>query len=273
MRYGGDGFFLSSVFGTPPSNDNVIAFNDGSHSPHNAFESTGAERNQFIGNIASNSRHGFWIGGSTHNQVIGNIIENVHEWGISVDTGFENVFAGNEIRRALRGIFLARTKKGGRESRNNRVIGNTLEECKTGITLGNSSGALVTGNTFKKCGTALEITIGSQGNTISLNNFTGCKTLIELGDAKDILFSDNFCGKRTREEVLRSVKAYKDDVLRELRIENLRKSRIKLEKQPVFADFAKKFDRRNRDFLWNVNMKKLVGHAETYYMKRKAQKE
>ncbi len=269
MRCGGDGFFLSGPRGAPTCNDNIIAFNDGSHSPHNAFESTGAERNQFIGNIASNSRHGFWIGGSTHNQIIGNISENVNEWGISVDTGFENVFAGNEIRDALRGIVLLRSMNRGRESRDNRIIGNTFEDCRTGITLGNSSNALVAGNTFKKCGIALEIMLGSRNSTISLNNFIVCKTLLELDDTKDVFFSDNFCGAKTREEVLKRVKSYKNEVLKELRIENLHKSRIKHEVQPVCAAFANKNARKDKSFKWHTDPKKLVGHAETYLTKIK----
>jgi len=269
MRYGGDGFFLSGPGGAPTCNDNVIAFNDGSHSPHNAFESTGAERNQFIGNIASNSRHGFWIGGSTYNQIVGNIIENMVEWGVSVDTGFENVISGNEIRRVLRGIVLFRSPKAARESRDNRVIGNTFEECRNAITLLNSTTALVTGNFFGKCGTALDITNGSHGHTISLNNFVGCKTLIELGDAKDVVFADNFCGATTREAVLRRVKAYKEEVLAELRIANLRKSRVKFETQPVQAAFTDKSARKNKAFHWYADMDKLVGHAETYLMKLK----
>ena len=267
MRYGGDGFFLSGPRGAKTCNDNVIAFNDGSHSPHNAFESTGAERNQFIGNIASNSRHGFWIGGSINNQVIGNIIENVNEWGISVDTGYENVFAGNEIRRALRGIVLMRSRNVGRESRDHRVIGNTIEECKTGITLGNSSGAMITGNTFKKCGTALEVVLGSKDTNIALNNFVGCDTLLELEDAKDVTFTDNFCGAKTREAVLKKVKWYKEAVLEELHVDRLRTKQVKHEAQPVYASFASKSARKDRRFLWHTDMKKLVGHAETYIVK------
>ncbi|MBN1919025.1 MAG: right-handed parallel beta-helix repeat-containing protein [Verrucomicrobia bacterium] len=269
MRYGGDGFFLSGPAGAPTCNDNVIAFNDGSHSPHNAFESTGAARNQFIGNIASNSRHGFWIGGSTHNQIVGNIIENIVEWGVSVDTGFGNVFSGNEIRRALRGIVLLRSSKAGRESRDNRVIGNTFEECRNGVTLGNSRRALITGNTFKKCATAVEIINGSRSHAISLNNFIGCKTLIELDGAKDVLFQDNFCGATTRDAVLRRVKTYKDEMLAELRIDNVRTSRVRFEAQPVQAASADKAERKDRAFHWYADTDKLVGHAETHLRRMK----
>ncbi len=138
FRHGGDGFFLSGALGTPKSNDNVIAFNDGSHSPHNAFESSDGHRNQFIGNIASNSRHGFWCGLSTYNQFIGNIIENINEWGISIEHAFENVICGNEIRRARRGIMLFTRKGRGRESRDYEITGNIIEECLTGITLSNT---------------------------------------------------------------------------------------------------------------------------------------
>ena len=56
----------------------------------------------------------------------------------------------------------------------------------------------------------------------------------------------------------------------ELRIENLRTSRVKFEVQPVYAGFARKSARKDRDFLWHTDMKKLVGHAETYFTKLKS---
>jgi parallel beta-helix repeat protein len=269
MRYGGDGFFLSHH---PTSDDNVIAFNDASHSPHNAFESNGAVRNQFIGNIASNSRHGFWIGGSTYNQVIGNIIENINEWGISLHTGHDNVISGNEIRRARRGIVFYDTRSGTNDCHDNIVIGNVIEECRNGIMLCNSYRMQITGNTFSKCDNALEIMQFSERHTISLNNFIGNKTLIELDGGKDILFSDNFCGAKTREEVLENVKAYKEEVLKELCIEHLRKSPVKLEKPPVLVSFENKSARKNRKFMWHTDLKKLVGHAETFFINLKASK-
>jgi parallel beta-helix repeat protein len=74
-------------------NVNLIAFNDGSHSPHNAFESTFSARNRFFGNLASNSRYGFWCGYSHHNKLIGNGIEG-DECLARIEKAGELVFAG-----------------------------------------------------------------------------------------------------------------------------------------------------------------------------------
>ncbi len=105
LRYGGDGFFLNGLR-VAPSEHNLIAFNDASHSPHNAFESSFSGWNRFVGNIASNSRFGFWCGFSHHNEFVGNLIENCLEWGIAIEHGHDNLILGNEIRRARRGIVL-----------------------------------------------------------------------------------------------------------------------------------------------------------------------
>ena len=254
MLYGGDGFFISGILGTPGSNDNVVAFNDGSHSPHNAFESTESTGNRFIGNIASNSGYGFYMGGSVFNQVIGNIVENIAEWGISFDTGHDNVISGNEIRRAGSGIVLWGRGKKGIPSRDNRIIGNTFEDCDKGISFRGACDAMITGNAFRKCGTVFEILDGSRGHTISLNNCVGFDTLMELDEAKDVLFSDNFCGAKTREGVLKRVKSYKEAVLEELRIEKLRTTGVKHEARPVYAAFANKSARKDKSFMWHTGM-------------------
>ena len=74
MTHGGDGFFLSNLtdVGQDPvtkvfhpkgsSDDNVIAYNDGSWSPNNAFEGTFAFRDVYYKNIANDSNYGFWLG-------------------------------------------------------------------------------------------------------------------------------------------------------------------------------------------------------------------
>ncbi len=266
FRYSGDGFFLNGALGTPKSNDNIIAFNDGSHSPHNAFESSDGHRNQFIGNIASNSRHGFWCGFSTYNQFIGNIIENINEWGIAIEHAFENVICGNEIRRARRGIILFTRKGWGRESRDYEITGNTFEECLNAITLSNTKNCTIAGNTIKNCGTAFEIGNKAQGHRIMLNNITGCSRLVDLHDAKNITFADNFYGLKTREKVMEKVRAYKETVLKELKMVNIRTKAIKFVPQPVLASFARPGDRKDRKFHWYSKQDNLVGKAEVLFI-------
>ncbi len=265
FRHGGDGFFQSGALGTPKSNDNVIAFNDGSHSPHNAFESSDGHRNQFIGNIASNSRHGFWCGMSTYNQFIGNIIENINEWGISIEHAFENVITGNEIRRARRGIMLFTRRNRGRESRDYEITGNIIEECLTGITLSNTKNCTITRNTIKNCGTAFEIGNKSRGHEIMLNNITGNNTIIHLHDAREIELKDNFYGLKTRDEIMKKVKAYKESVLKELRLKKIRSKAIKFERQPVFAKFGNPPARKDRKFHYYSKQDNLIGKAEILF--------
>ena len=58
-------------------------------------------------------------------------------------------------------------------------------------------------------------------------------------------------------------------MLTELRIDNLRTSRVKFETQPVQVAFANRSARKNKAFHWYADMDKLVGHAQTYLMKLK----
>jgi parallel beta-helix repeat protein len=196
LRHGGDGFFINGILGTPGSNDNVIAFNDGSHSPHNAFESTGSDRNQFIGNIASHSGYGFYLGGSTYNQVIGNIVENNMEWGVSFDTGYGNIIYGNKIKRAMAGVALCVYGDKKMPSRNNKVIGNTIEQCDSAVLLKKSSDCDINNNDVSNCKTAFEIIEKSHNCRITSNNITECKSVTVIDDSRDVICKDNFYEKK-----------------------------------------------------------------------------
>ena len=60
ITHGGDGFFIGNEWGAP-SNRNYVAGNDGSYSPHNAFETTFSDGNVFVDNVANYSDYGFWL--------------------------------------------------------------------------------------------------------------------------------------------------------------------------------------------------------------------
>ena len=60
ITHGGDGFFIGNEYGAP-SNRNYVARNDGSYSPHNAFETTFSDGNVFEDNVANHSDYGFWL--------------------------------------------------------------------------------------------------------------------------------------------------------------------------------------------------------------------
>jgi parallel beta-helix repeat protein len=145
FRFGGDGFFLNGLR-VAPSEHNLIAFNDGSHSPHNAFESSWSGYNRFIGNIASNSRYGFWCGYSHHNEFVGNVIENCLEWGIAIEHGYENRILGNELRRNRRGIVLFRREGEAQASRDYLIHRNLIQASEAAITLSETSRVQVAGS-------------------------------------------------------------------------------------------------------------------------------
>ena len=112
MTHGGDGFFLSDrVVGgysdadktyhwDGASNDNLIAFCDGSWSSHNAFEGTFSERNVYLDNKANDSQYGFWIGFSNDsviagNEITGNVQQGVAGTQASRTRVEKNTFSGN----------------------------------------------------------------------------------------------------------------------------------------------------------------------------------
>jgi parallel beta-helix repeat protein len=91
MTHSGDGFFLGNSCARA-SNDNLVAGNDGSFSPHNAFEATFSSGNVFDHNKADHSDYGFWLGYSHDSRVTGNEITANASAGIAIEHGH-----GNEI--------------------------------------------------------------------------------------------------------------------------------------------------------------------------------
>ncbi|MBI3033753.1 PEGA domain-containing protein [Candidatus Woesearchaeota archaeon] len=105
MKFGGDGYFarantnLNGQTSIPPSiqnNYNIVKDNDGSYSPHNAFEATFSVGNKFISNKASNSGYGFWLGFSSSMLIENNEI-NSNGNGIDVEHGHGTTINNNRI--------------------------------------------------------------------------------------------------------------------------------------------------------------------------------
>jgi parallel beta-helix repeat protein len=92
----GDGFFLGNGYDRA-SHNNYVYGNDGSFSPHNAFESTFSDGNVFENNLASNSHYGFWLGFSYNSKVLRNQINNNSASGIEIDHGHDNELNNNHI--------------------------------------------------------------------------------------------------------------------------------------------------------------------------------
>jgi parallel beta-helix repeat protein len=96
LRYSGDGLLAGPTTGWACSDRNLIAYNDGSYSPHNAFEFTFCADNTFVGNTADYSEYGFWLGYSdgislTGNQIIGNRV------GVAIEHGRDNTLSDNLV--------------------------------------------------------------------------------------------------------------------------------------------------------------------------------
>lgn len=110
MTHGGDGFFLSNRndigqidpstgFFDPQggSDHNVIAYNDGSWSPNNAFEGTFSEANVYIGNSSNSSGYGYWLGFSSYSKLLQNTINNNDRGGIAIEQGKGTQIEGNHM--------------------------------------------------------------------------------------------------------------------------------------------------------------------------------
>jgi parallel beta-helix repeat protein len=109
MTHSGDGFFLThkgdrfdektgkiELFG--PSNDNVIAYNDGSWSTANAFEGTFSTGNVYYKNWANDSlAAGFWLGYSDDSLVLANEVLRNANSGVAIEHGRQNVVEANRI--------------------------------------------------------------------------------------------------------------------------------------------------------------------------------
>lgn len=103
LTHGGDGLFLTDQTngGTNAAGScdrNLFAFNDGSHSPNNAFEATFSSGNVFFRNYANHSRFGFWLGFSRETWVIENEIGRNALDGIAVEHGQRNQAILNVLR-------------------------------------------------------------------------------------------------------------------------------------------------------------------------------
>lgn len=153
FSYSGDGIFLGQYEYSGIPNNNYFAFNDCSHSPHNAIEATFADGNVYRGNLCNYSQYGFWLGYSFNSLIADNeIVGNIYS-GISVDRGFNNSFVSNLIKGNPYGFELWEggiiEPYGGQFSHDYRIIGNLIENNMWGISAINTEHLVVKNNTFK----------------------------------------------------------------------------------------------------------------------------
>ncbi len=105
ITHSGDGFFLGNSCARA-SNDNLVSGNDGSFSPHNAFEATFSSGNVFDHNKADHSDYGFWLGYSHDSRVTGNEIAANASMGIAIEHGHGNEIDHDTITQNPLGIRL-----------------------------------------------------------------------------------------------------------------------------------------------------------------------
>ncbi|UCG17788.1 MAG: right-handed parallel beta-helix repeat-containing protein [Phycisphaerales bacterium] len=153
FTHGGDGFFLTNArdVGSPAEgacNDNLIAYNDGSYSPHNAFEATFSDGNMFIGNLANHSDHGFWCGYSNHSLYVGNQITDNRSGGISTEHGRGHWVEGNEIARNGSGVHFWHNPDRGYPSRDQTIRNNRFVENRSAIVLRHTDAVVIDHNAF-----------------------------------------------------------------------------------------------------------------------------
>lgn len=173
FTHSGDGFFLSKSSTGATSDENYVAFNDGSYSPHNSFEATFTRRNQFYHNLADHSDYGFWLGFSRDSEVIDNHIEGSKRDGIAVEHGEGNVFARNQIRSSgAAGIHLFQRAPVPDPSRDYALLQNTLETNRIGMLISATEDVAITDNAFSNDPIGIKVEDGSRRVAVRGNRFS-----------------------------------------------------------------------------------------------------
>jgi len=163
FTHGGDGFFLATKNGgfddsghlheEGSCNQNQVAFNDGSWSTANAFESTFSGFNVFYHNLANDSNYGFWLGYSNVNLIQGNQIKRSHIDGIAHEQGSQNAYLNNDIEEtggsAIHLWSGREVRYGQSPSKANMIVGNRIANAKHGVELMNSTMLIAFNNALR----------------------------------------------------------------------------------------------------------------------------
>lgn len=171
--HSGDGYFVSKPETGASSDFNFVAFNDGSYSPHNAFESTFTSHDEFYHNVADHSDYGFWMGFSRDTTVTDNHVEGSKRDGIAIEHGSGNIIARNQIlKNGTSGIRLFRRQPVPDPSRDYSILENQIDGNPIGIILDQTFDATITGNAFADNGVGVRVQNASSRVVLRANQFS-----------------------------------------------------------------------------------------------------
>lgn len=174
FTHSGDGFFLSKSQTGPPSEYNNVAFNDGSYSPHNAFEAVFTTGDLFLHNVADHSNYGFWLSFSSNTTVMDNEIELSKEDGIAAEHAERDVIAKNRILTSGKaGISLFNSPTASDPSRDYSILQNRISGNPVGILLDQTHDSVIAINTFDHDAMGIVLQHDSSGIGVEANIFTG----------------------------------------------------------------------------------------------------
>lgn len=172
FMHSGDGYFLSRTEDGVTSDYNYVAYNDGSYSPHNSFESTFSAGDEFYHNIANHSDYGFWLGFSRETTITDNYIEGSKRDGIAIEHGQDNTIAENKIySNGLCGIRLFRRGSAPDPSQRYSILQNSFEANPAAIIMEQTGDVTVSANTFTKNNIALKLDNGENLVRLLKNKF------------------------------------------------------------------------------------------------------
>jgi parallel beta-helix repeat protein len=228
MTHSGDGFFLGNSCARA-SNDNLVSGNDGSFSPHNAFEATFSSGNVFDHNKADHSDYGFWLGYSHDSRVTGNEIVANASAGIAIEHGHGNEIDHDSVTQNPWGIRLWAADTtclfvdcgASCPSANYHLHDNTVTANSVGLSIENTDGARVTSNRLADnssrnvwiTGQSPGIVLSHDDLTCQRNRRTRCQFAVvdQMPAGLDVDAANNYWGTTNGTAIKKLILDHDDD--------------------------------------------------------------
>jgi parallel beta-helix repeat protein len=205
LRHSGDGFFLGNSCARA-SHRNYVYGNDGSFSPHNAFEATFSSGNVFVNNWAGDSDYGFWLGYSYDSRVSRNDITRNRSSGIAIEHGHGNEIDRNRIAANVDGIRLWAADDTclfpdcgtSCPSAGYRIHHNTVTQNSNGLSIENTTGAVVSFSRIVDNGGFNVLVLGRKPVSLLQNDLSCIDCSIAVASfmpaGEDVSAAQNFWG-------------------------------------------------------------------------------